>query len=72
MATERSTAQDVEGAVKHLLSYVGEDPAREGLLDTPKRVAKAFQEMTAGYLQDPAEILSTVFEENHDEMVLLS
>lgn len=61
----------VEDAVRDLLVHVGEDPYREGLLDTPKRVAKALKEMTVGYSQDPAEILSTSFEAPYDQMVIL-
>lgn len=57
--------------IEELLSYLGEDPEREGLRDTPKRVLKAFKEMTVGYRQEPKEILSTVFDEYHDEIVLL-
>jgi len=58
-------------AVETLLRWVGEDPDRDGLLDTPARVAKALREMTSGYLEDPAEILSRTFEETSDEMVIL-
>lgn len=57
--------------VVRLLEYIGEDPTREGLLDTPKRVLKAFKEMTDGYEKDPATILSTVFNEDYDQMVCL-
>ena len=60
-----------ENAVRELLAMVGEDPNREGLLNTPKRVVKAFKEMTEGYGQDPADILSTVFHEDYDQMVVL-
>ncbi|MCL2194352.1 MAG: GTP cyclohydrolase I FolE [Oscillospiraceae bacterium] len=48
-------------AVKGMLLAIGEDPSREGLLDTPRRVAKAYREIFAGYRQDPTEILSTTF-----------
>lgn len=60
-----------EDGIVRLLQYVGEDPTREGLLDTPKRVIKAFREMTEGYDQEPANILSTVFHEDYDQMVVL-
>ena len=65
--------QEVEAAIKTLLRYVGEDPEREGLRDTPRRVAKAFEEYCSGYHEDPAQILSTRFEEVecYDEMVIL-
>lgn len=63
---------DMEQAVFALLKGVGEDPTREGLVDTPARVAKAWREMTEGYAQDPAEILSKVFpSESSDSMVLV-
>lgn len=64
---------DVEDAIRTLLKHVGEDPAREGLVDTPARVARAFKEYCAGYAMDPAEVLSTTFEEveHYDEMVVL-
>ena len=60
-----------ERAVRELLLAVGEDPDRDGLLDTPGRVARSFAEMFAGLRQDPAEILATTFAVNHDEMVLV-
>lgn len=53
-----------ERAVKDLLCYIGENADRDGLLDTPKRVAKAWKEMTCGYGEDPAKILSTTFAQN--------
>lgn len=59
-------------AVTTLLRYVGEDPGRDGLADTPARVVRAWREMTAGYAEDPAEILSRTFEESSDELVILS
>jgi len=60
-----------EDAVVRLLQYVGEDPRREGLLGTPKRVLRAWAEMCAGYSQDPALILSKQFSENSDQMIML-
>ncbi len=60
-----------EDAVVRLLEFIGEDPKRDGLRDTPGRVTRAWQEMTAGYKQDPAEILSRVFDEPYDEIVVL-
>jgi len=59
-------------AVVRLLQWVGEDPNREGLLDTPKRVTKALREITEGYSLDPADVLSTTFDEPCDEMIVLS
>jgi len=58
-------------AVRELLIAVGEDPDRPGLKDTPGRVARAYAETFAGLWQDPVEILSTVFDEDHDELVLV-
>jgi GTP cyclohydrolase IA len=58
-------------AVRELLVAVGEDPDRPGLQDTPGRVARAYAETFAGLWQDPAEVLSTTFDEDHDEMVLV-
>jgi GTP cyclohydrolase I len=58
-------------AVRQLLAYIGENPDRDGLLDTPKRVCKALLEMTQGYDTDIAEILSTSFDVQFDEMVVL-
>ena len=58
-------------AVRELLLAVGEDPDRPGLRDTPARVARAYAETFAGLWQDPAEILATTFDEDHDELVLV-
>ncbi|WP_438940615.1 GTP cyclohydrolase I FolE [Geodermatophilus maliterrae] len=58
-------------AVRELLIAVGEDPDRPGLQDTPARVARAYAETFAGLWQDPAETLATVFDEDHDEIVLV-
>lgn len=67
------TEAQVQESIRTLLKWVGEDPDREGLLDTPKRVAKAFKEYTIGYEKDAADILSTRFQdvEQYDEMVIL-
>ena len=69
----RPTREDAEAAVRTLLAWAGADPSREGLLDTPARVAKAYEEIFAGYSQDPGAILDTVFEEveGYGEMVLV-
>jgi GTP cyclohydrolase IA len=58
-------------AVRELLLAVGEDPDRPGLQDTPGRVARAYAEIFGGLGQDPVDILSTTFDENHDELVLV-
>lgn len=60
-----------EEAVEVLLRTIGEDPSRDGLRDTPGRVVKALREMTAGYAEDPAEILSRTFDEYSDELIIL-
>jgi GTP cyclohydrolase I len=61
----------VEKAVYELLVAIGDDPTRDGLRDTPARVARAYEEMFRGLHQDPAEVLTTTFELGHDEMVLV-
>ena len=61
----------VEKAVHELLVAIGDDPNRDGLRDTPARVARAYAEMFRGLHQDPAEVLTTTFELGHDEMVLI-
>ncbi len=64
--------QQFEQSVKNMLSIIGEDPNREGLIKTPERVFKAFQFMTKGYQQDPEEILNeALFSSSNDEMVLI-
>lgn len=61
----------IQRAVREILAAIGEDPDRDGLLDTPKRVAKAYAEMFAGLHQDAADVLSTSFDLNHQELVLV-
>ena len=65
--------EEVQEAIRTLLRWTGDDPSREGLLDTPKRVARAWKEYCQGYGEDPAIHLSRVFEEvgGYDEVVLL-
>jgi GTP cyclohydrolase I len=60
-----------ENAVRELLLAVGEDPDREGLRETPARVARAYQEIFAGLRQRPEDVLTTTFDLGHDEMVLV-
>ncbi len=59
----RPSREDAEAAVRTLLLWAGDDPNREGLIDTPKRVVKAYEELYRGYTEDPAEVLDRVFEE---------
>jgi len=65
--------QEIQDAIKTLIRWTGEDPDREGLRDTPKRVARAWKEYCAGYGEDPSRHLSRTFEEvgGYDEVVLL-
>ncbi len=71
--TSKPTRKEAEDAVRTLISWAGDDPTREGLIETPKRVVKSYEEFYDGYGQDPAEILSKVFEEieGYDEIVLV-
>ncbi len=71
---ERPTRQQAEEAVRTLILWAGDDPSREGLRDTPARVARAYEEFFAGYGQDPAEILKRTFSEveGYDEMIVMS
>ncbi|WP_298940114.1 GTP cyclohydrolase I FolE [uncultured Psychromonas sp.] len=63
---------EFENSVKKMLEHVGEDPTREGLVDTPSRVRKAFEFMCGGYTQDPKEILQkALFTSTNDEMVVI-
>jgi GTP cyclohydrolase IA len=70
---ERPSRAEAEEAVRTLLRWAGDDPSREGLLDTPSRVARAYEEWFAGYDVDPDEFLRRTFEETagYDEMVVL-
>lgn len=68
---EKSPDQDAEDSVVRLLEFLGENPKREGLVETPRRVVKALKEMTAGYAQEPGKILSTIFaKDGYDQMVI--
>lgn len=69
----RPTQEQAEEAVRTLILWAGDDPSREGLLETPQRVAKAYKEFYRGYSENPDEILDRVFEEveNYQDMVLV-
>ena len=71
--TDTVTRDQAEDAVRVLLRWAGEDPAREGLLDTPKRVVKAYGDWFSGYQEDPREFLERTFKEvaGYDEMIVL-
>lgn len=73
MEIKRPSKDQAEEAIRTLLAYAGDDPEREGLLDTPARVVRSFDEFYGGYLQDPVELLERTFDETegYDEMVLL-
>ncbi|MCR6665357.1 MAG: GTP cyclohydrolase I FolE [Methyloversatilis sp.] len=72
--TGRPTREEAEAAVRTLIRWTGDDPTREGLIDTPKRVVKAYEEFFAGYAEDPREVLSRTFEEveGYDEVIALT
>ncbi|WP_223880641.1 GTP cyclohydrolase I FolE [Roseococcus microcysteis] len=72
-AITRPSRAEAEAAVRTLLLWAGDDPDREGLVDTPARVARAYEEFFAGYESDPVEMLARSFEETdgYDEMVVL-
>jgi GTP cyclohydrolase I len=69
----RPTREAAQAAVRTLIEWAGDDPTREGLLGTPERVVRAYEEWFAGYNEDPVEFLKRTFEETdgYDEMVLL-
>ncbi len=70
---QKPSREEAEAAVRTLIAWAGDDPSREGLLETPKRVVKSYEEFYEGYDKDPKEILSKVFEEieGYDEIVLV-
>jgi GTP cyclohydrolase I len=71
--SKRPSRAEAEAAIRTLIGWAGDDPDREGLHDTPARVARAYEEFFRGYEEDPAEILARTFEEieGYDEMVML-
>lgn len=74
MQPDRPDRGDAENAVRTLIRWAGDDPDREGLLDTPARVVRAYEEFFAGYLEDPVQLLSRTFGEvdGYDEMVVMT
>jgi GTP cyclohydrolase I len=72
-APVRPSREEAEAAVRTLIRWAGDDPNREGLRDTPKRVTRAFEQFYSGYDQDPAEVLQTLFEEveGYNDIVLV-
>jgi len=70
-ATRAFDQERAEAAVRELLHAIGEDPDRDGLRETPARVARAYREMFAGLYTDPDSVLNTMFDEDHDELVLV-
>ena len=70
---DRPSREEAEAAVRTLIRWAGDDPQREGLRETPKRVAKAFRELYSGYKDDPGEVLDKIFAEveGYDDMVLV-
>ena len=71
--TKRPSRAEAEAAVRTLIRWAGDDPAREGLLDTPGRVVRSFEEFYTGYQLDPTDLLSRTFEETggYDELIVL-
>lgn len=71
---KRVTQEEAEAAVRTLIEWAGDDPNREGLLDTPKRVAKSYSQLFSGYGEDPRVYLERTFEETggYDELIVLS
>ncbi|MCA3627617.1 MAG: GTP cyclohydrolase I FolE [Methylobacterium sp.] len=69
----RPSRAEAEAAVRTLIAWAGDDPTREGLLETPKRVAKAYEELFEGYRMDPSEALAKIFREveGYDDLVLV-
>ena len=70
---KRPSQKEAEEAVRTLLRYIGEDPDREGLRDTPRRVVKSYTELYGGYGQDPEDVLGRTFEEvaGYDDIVFV-
>lgn len=63
--------EEIEGHIREILRLIGEDPRREGLLETPARVARMYEEIFAGYSANPHDILGVTFDEEHEELVIV-
>lgn len=72
-AAARPTREEAEAAVRTLIAWIGDDPRREGLVETPRRVVRAFEELYSGYGEDPAPLLATTFKDvgGYQDMVLI-
>src|SRR5260221_13780799 len=72
-SVQKPSRAEVEAAVRTIIQWAGEDPGRDGLIETPARVTRSFEEFFAGYGQDPVEVLEKTFEviEGYDEMIVL-
>ena len=71
MSTQPIDTGRIERAVREILLAIGEDPERDGLVETPARVARTYAEQFAGLSQQPEDVLSTVFDAGHDELILV-
>jgi GTP cyclohydrolase I len=73
-ATSRPSREEAEDAVRTLIRWAGDNPSREGLIDTPARVVRSYEEFFAGYKDDPSQILARTFSEveGYDEMIVLT
>jgi GTP cyclohydrolase IA len=74
VSVSKPSREEAEAAVRTLIRWAGDDPDREGLIDTPGRVVRAYEEFFAGYLQDPREVLARTFSEvgGYDEMIVMN
>jgi GTP cyclohydrolase IA len=63
--------EQIEHHIREILRLIGEDPDREGLIDTPKRVRRMYEEIFAGYEVDPREVIGVTFDERHEELVIV-
>lgn len=71
MALEFTATEDLRNSIRDIIHFIGDNPDREGLVDTPKRLVRSWRELFSGYGQDPEEILEVRFTEQYDEIILL-